>query len=172
MHVSFPPTPMWLAPGIIDDKERKVSVVLVSSYAECVPTFGVLTAEGAFYADIPPSHLHKKNWQEPCALSDLVYRNCPSSNVWGGTLAPLRQLGSARLFGKEVRTPVCEAEYLLTLDWPEDNWMSHVFLARDSLLAGRLLIWPHFRVLFGQGVSDCLPAGYRKVRQTWQLRDL
>lgn len=168
MHVSFNGPKMYLAPGIIDNAERKVEVVSVSSYRDCVPTFGVMTSEGAFYADIPPSHLAKSSGARVASLGELCYRECPSETVWGGAIDRFRTVGVARLFGRDKR-PLCMASYLLSLDWYRDNWMCHVFIAEDGPFAGRLMAWPHYRVLWGEAAPQVLPAGYQKVRQIWRL---
>ena len=54
-----------------------------------------------------------------------------------------------RLFGRDKR-PLCMASYLLSLDWYRDNWMCHVFIAEEGPNAGRLMAWPHYRVLWGE----------------------
>ena len=169
MHIDLPNAPaMYLLPGIIDDKIRTVTPILVSSYKDCAPTFGVLTDEGALYVDVPSSHLVKQQLLPELPLHRLVYRDCPSADVWGGRLDHFRTLEVARLFDREG-APMARARYLLTLDWPRDNWMSHVFLATDGPVVGRLLIWPHTRVLWGADAGPILPTGFRKVRETWRV---
>lgn len=153
---------MWLAPGIIDARERQVDVVGVSTYAGCVPTFVALTQEGALYVDIPPSHLCTESGRPPVDLADVVYRNCPTRDTWGGCIGALQRVESCTLYGHD-RTLVCTASYLYTLDWYQDNWMAHIFLGR-----GRLMIWPHYRVTWG-GNFQPLPQGFQKVRTIWRL---
>lgn len=168
MHVEVENAPkMWLAPGLVDEVERQVTPVFVSSYGGCAPTFGVLTAEGALYADIPPSHLSKLPGQAPAKLADVVYRDCPSIDVWGGSIAALRRMETCRVYGRD-RKLLCNASYVLTLDWYRDNWMSHVLLVHDGPLSGRFIVWPHFRILWGDAAL-ALPEGFKKIRQVWRV---
>lgn len=156
---------MHLAAGIIDDRERPVKVVLVSTYADCVPTFGVLTEEGAFYVDVPASHLCAAQRCSPIALEQVAYRNCPASQSWFGVLPALQQ--PCTLFGRD-KVRLGAAAYCGTLDWPHDNWMVHLFLAQDGVVGGRLLVWPHYRVLWSERATS-IPQGFQKVRETWRL---
>lgn len=156
---------MHLAAGVIDAQERAVQVVLVSTYANCVPTFGVLTDEGAFYVDVPASHLHMRPGYQPVALEKVAYRNCPAQESWHGRLRALQR--PCTLFDRD-KTRLGLATYHATLDWPQDNWMVHLFTTEEGKMPGRLLVWPHYRVLWSPEAT-ALPQGYRKVRETWAL---
>lgn len=161
-HASINPVTMYLH-HLIDGAVHKVQVIGVSSYKGCAPTFLVLTEEGALYADIP-GHLLAKRESKEVTLDQLVYQNNPSEHCWVGRLSALEK---AQVFGRD-HAFLGTGSYIATMDWTEDNWMAHVILMQTGNLAGRLIVWPHFRILWNTD-RQTLPTGYLKVRDTWRV---
>lgn len=168
MHHDIRCPPMLLGRGLIDDNVRKVTPIAVSSYEGCAPSFIVKTEEGAIYVDVPPHLLLQTNEEDPnpytADLTELVYKSAPSRHVWVGRLTSLE---AVQIFDR-TQAYLGTGTYLATMDWYQDNWMAHVVLVTSGVMTGRLMIWPHFRLLFNTE-QRTLPKGYRKVRQSWRV---
>lgn len=161
IHFPIPqPIKAYLAPGLIDSQERKVTLQGVCVYPGTAMSFYGLTEEGALYVDIPP---HMLNLNPNVVAGDLarhVFRNNPNGQAIVQTMAGL---GRARIFHRD-RSFLTMGHYVTTIDWADDNWMMHLVVTD----AGQMMFWPHHKILWNHETGN-LPEGFRKVRQTWSV---
>ncbi|MCI0457297.1 MAG: hypothetical protein L0Z62_09995, partial [Gemmataceae bacterium] len=169
VHADIPPLKTHVRAEYLFDMDLRhvgehypCTAFAVSSYEGSVPTFKILLADGTVFSYVPPSALVDVAQLKPpeLELADLVYHNCPASDVCVHRFEELA--GAVQAFFKRPALWL-EGEYLLTIDWYEGNDLLHLI----ALANGQYAFLPHHKVKFKDGARAFQP--FRKMHSEWKV---
>lgn len=135
----------------------------ISFYEGQTPTFQVITPEGAVFSDVPLDYIfHKKeaiNNEVNYKLNELVYFNCPTSDVIVVKFAHLSEKKNSLVILNQSKNYRMNGDYLLSVDfYNENNWFHLMKLAN-----GQFCFIPSHKILFSRNNLKSLPK-YKKMK--------
>ena len=138
-------------------------LVGLSSYIHQTLTATIKLSSGALFYDIPLHSLDLESiWTEDQYPQDPSWNcpfNCPGEEVVAFGQFP--QNTTVSIFNPS-KNHIGYGRYLLSLDWPEHNWLAHIVVSPKS---GRIYALPNFLVLFKK--EESLPEHYKKIRSVY-----
>lgn len=140
---------------------EKCEIFSISSYPGCEPQFQCKIDGKYVFSALPARAFSHKLffWYDSEAVPDdeLTYSLCPR-----GAMAVISHKGLAgpvEVFFKKSKRWV-SGQYVLTLDWIDDNLNAHLI----ALATGQLAVMPSHKVRFGAPLDNSPMPDYKKLR--------
>ena len=135
----------------------------ISSYPEEALTFQVLLNNGSLFSYLPLNSVRKPGIRSKTIfeLSDLVYKNCPGSEVVVKSYIYLEGMVNCYFKNKDIWM---SGKYMTTVDWFKDNEQFHLI----SLENGQYAALPNHKVKFKN--EERVFKSYKKLHKTWEVK--